>query len=51
MQRRLTGGEDLRAANTLDHPDRVGVTASRVPFTPEITLPPASLTSFEIALR
>lgn len=50
-QRRLTGGEDLLAANTLDHPDRVGVETRRVPFTLEIALPPASLTSFEIDLR
>ena len=42
--RRLTGGKNLRAENTLDHPDRVGTTARTVPLKTTLILPPASLT-------
>lgn len=50
-QRRLTGGEDMLAANTLDHPDRVGIETRRIPYSPEFSLPAASLTSLEIDLK
>jgi len=44
---RLTGGEDLLAENTLDHPDRVGIATETVPLSTEIVFPPASLTVIE----
>jgi alpha-N-arabinofuranosidase len=47
---RLTGGEDLKAENTLDHPDRVGVAVETVPFSETFTFPPASLTVLEFEL-
>jgi hypothetical protein len=46
--RRLTGGDNLRAANTLAHPDRVGTTAATLPRATTVTLPPASLTVLEM---
>lgn len=49
--RRLTGGEDLLAANTLDHPNRVGIETKRVPLATTLTLPPASLTVLEMELK
>jgi len=48
---RLTGGEDLLAENTFDYPNRVGLTTELVPFTPMLTLSPASLTVLEIGLK
>ena len=47
--RRLTGGKDLQAANTLDHPDRVGTVVETVPLTTTIALPAASLTVIEMS--
>ena len=49
--RRLTGGEDRLAENTLDRPDRVGIETKRVPLATEITLSPASLTVLEMELK
>ncbi len=49
--RRLTGGEDRLAENTLDHPNRVGLDVKRVPLSTTITLPPASLTVLEMEIR
>jgi alpha-N-arabinofuranosidase len=46
--RRLTGGENLLAENTLDHPDRVGMTEETVPLAATLTLTPASLTVIEM---
>ncbi len=46
----LTGGADLLAENTLDHPNRVGLETRSVPLSPVLTLPPASLTVLEIGL-
>jgi hypothetical protein len=48
---RLTGGADLMAANTLDHPDRVGVAVESVPFSEMFAFPPASLTVLEFELE
>jgi alpha-N-arabinofuranosidase len=48
--RRLTGGEDLLAENTLDNPNRVGIETKRVPLATTLTLPPASLTVLELDL-
>ena len=47
---RLTGGEDLLATNTLDHPDCVGITTQRVKRSADITFPPASLTVLKMDL-
>jgi len=49
--RRLTGGEDLAAANTLDHPDRVGIETRRVKRAMEFDFPPASLTAIELDIE
>jgi alpha-N-arabinofuranosidase len=48
---RLTGGQDLSAANTLDHPDRVGIETLRVKRGADITFPPASLTVLKMDLE
>lgn len=45
--RRLTGGEDLEAKNTLDHPDRVGIAEETVKLGETFTFPAASLTVLE----
>ncbi len=49
--RRLTGGENVLAENTLDQPNRVGIETKRVPLATTITLPPASLTVLEMELK
>jgi alpha-L-arabinofuranosidase len=48
---RLTGGDNLLAENTLDHPDRVGLATEKTALTTTCTFPPASLTVLEISLR
>lgn len=48
---RLTGGENLLAENTLDHPNRVGIETKRVTMATTLTLPPASLSVLEIAIQ
>jgi alpha-N-arabinofuranosidase len=48
--RRLTGGRNLCAENTLDHPGRVGTTVEKVPLATTLTLPPASLTVVEMTI-
>jgi alpha-L-arabinofuranosidase len=47
---RLTGGEDLLAANTLENPNRVGMETKRTELATTWTLPPASLTVLEMQL-
>ena len=48
--RRLTGGEDLEATNTLAHPDRVGIAEETVKRGETYTFPPASLTVLEFEI-
>jgi alpha-N-arabinofuranosidase len=45
--RRLTGGENLLAENTLEHPGRVGIGLETVPLSLTLDLPPASFTTLE----
>ena len=47
---RLTGGEDLQAANTLEQPDRVGISCAQIPFSETLELPPASWTVLEFPI-
>ena len=47
---RLTGGDDLAAQNTLDEPDRVGISTETIPLSDTITLPPASLTLLQFGV-
>lgn len=48
---RLSGGDDLLAENTLDHPGRVGIETRTTPLATTLTLPPASLTVVEMGLE
>lgn len=48
---RLTGGTDLLAENTLDHPDRVGIETRREKLATTLTLPAANLTVLQIDLK
>jgi len=48
---RLTGGEDLLAENTLDHPGRVGTETKQENLSTTLTIPPASLTVLEIEVE
>jgi hypothetical protein len=49
--KRLSGGEDLLAANTLDQLNRVSIEAHQVRRSETFTFPPASVTVLEIDLE
>ncbi|MFZ4695767.1 MAG: alpha-L-arabinofuranosidase C-terminal domain-containing protein [Verrucomicrobiia bacterium] len=49
--RRLTGGKNLLATNTLDHPNRVSTAVEVTPLKTTLTLPPASLAVIEMSGR
>ena len=49
--RHLTRNGDIWTENTLEHPDRVGIAETTEPLSTTLTLPPASLSVFEIELN